>query len=236
MKSFLTILFSLFLTGSINSQTATYNALLNTHVDDKGNVNYKTLNVDESKLTGYIRYLEKTTPQKDWSANKTKAFWINAYNAYTLKTILDKYPLKSITNIKEKGKDAWNIPFANVGGEVYTLNYIEHKILRKNYNDPRIHVGVNCASLSCPQLGNFAFTEDNIEEKLEDLMKIFINDSNRNKITQKKIQLSKIFDWYKDDFTKNGSLIDYLNKYSTIKINKKAKIRFLEYDWNLNGK
>ncbi|WKD85818.1 hypothetical protein KCTC32516_01164 [Polaribacter huanghezhanensis] len=236
MKSFLTILFSLFLTDSINSQTATYNALLNTHVDGKENVNYKMLKIDESKLTEYIRYLENTAPQKNWSKNKSKAFWINAYNAYTLKTILDKYPLKSITNIKEKGKDAWNIPFANVGGEMYTLNHIEHKILRKNFNDPRIHVGVNCASVSCPQLGGFAFTEDNIDEKLEDLMKIFINDSNRNKITQKKIQLSKIFDWYKDDFTKNGSLIDYLNKYSTIKINKKAKIRFLEYDWNLNGK
>ena len=138
--------------------------------------------------------------------------------------------------IKRKGKDAWNTPFANVGGKNYTLNHIEHEILRKDFNDPRIHVGVNCASGSCPQLGNFAFTESNIEAELERLMKLFINDNSRNKITEKKIQISKIFEWFKGDFTKNGSLIEYLNTYSTTKINKKAKIRYLTYDWNLNGK
>ena len=206
------------------------------HGDDKGDVDYKNFKADESKLGIYISYLEKTVPSKNWSSNKTKAFWINAYNAYTLKLILDNYPINSIMKIKKKGKDAWNIPFANVGGKNYTLNHIEHKILRKNYNDPRIHVGVNCASGSCPQLGNFAFTEANIDAELERLMKLFINDTTRNKINEKKIQISKIFEWFKGDFTKNGSLIDYFNKYSTTKINKKAKIRYLAYDWNLNGK
>lgn len=221
---------------SMNAQTEIYNALLQKHVDEKGNVAYKNFKNDESKLGEYISYLQKTTPKKDWSANKTKAFWINAYNAYTLQLILENYPIKSIMKIKKKGKDAWNIPFANVGGKNYTLNYIEHEILRKDFNDPRIHVGVNCASGSCPQLGNFAFTEDNIDIELKRLMKLFINDTTRNKITEKKIYISKIFEWFKGDFTKNGSLIDYLNNYSTIKINKKAKVRYLKYDWNLNGK
>lgn len=225
-----------FLVISINAQTENYDALLKKYVDEKGNVDYKNLKSDESKLTEYISYLEETTPTKDWSDNKTKAFWINAYNAYTLKIILDNYPLKSIMDIKQKGKDAWNISFAYVGGKNYTLNYIEHEILRKEFNDPRIHVGVNCASSSCPQLGNFAFTEVNIDIELERLMNLFINDSSRNKITKTKIQVSKIFDWFKGDFTKNGSLINYLNNYSTTKINKKATIRFLEYDWGLNGK
>lgn len=236
MKQLLTISLILLLSFHLQSQTKEYDLLLQTHVDKNGNVEYKNLKKDESKLAAYLSFLDKTTPTKDWSSNKTKAFWINAYNAYTLKIILDNYPLKSIMNIKENGKDAWNIPFAKVGGKKYTLNQIEHEILRKDFNDPRIHVGVNCASGSCPQLGNFAFSEDNIDAELERLMKLFINDKNRNIITEKKIQVSKLFEWFKEDFTKNGSLIEYLNKYSTTKINKKAKIRFLEYDWSLNGK
>jgi hypothetical protein len=236
MKHFFTFSILFLIAFNLQAQTETYNALLQKHVDKKGNVDYKSFKSDESKLTVYISYLEKTTPDKNWSANKTKAFWINAYNAYTLQIILENYPLKSIMKIKKKGKDAWNIPFASVGGKNYTLNHIEHEILRKDFDDPRIHVGVNCASMSCPQLGNFAFTEANIESELERLMNLFINDSSRNIITEKKIQISKIFDWFKGDFIKDGSLIDYFNKYSTTKISKKAKIRFLEYDWNLNGK
>ena len=236
MKQLFTFTLTFILSFSIYSQTENYHQLLKTHVDKYGNVDYKNLKKEESKLANYISYLEKTSPTKNWPDNKIKAFWINAYNAYSLKIILDNYPIKSIINIKDKGKDAWNIPFAKVGGKNYTLNHIEHEILRKDFNDPRIHVGVNCASSSCPQLGNFAFTEANIESQLERLMKLFINDKNRNKITESKIQISQIFEWFTGDFTKNGSLIDYLNKYSTTKISKKAKIRFLEYDWSLNGK
>lgn len=236
MKRIFTFILMVFLIVSVQSQTEVYDGLLKKHVDSKGNVNYKSLKTDISKLASYLSYLEKTSPQKEWSDNKTKAFWINAYNAYTLKLILENYPLKSIMSIQKKGKDAWNISFVKVGGKKYTLNHIEHEILRKDFSDPRIHVGVNCASGSCPKLGNFAFTEENIDTELERLMTLFINDKNRNKITEKKIQVSKIFEWFKGDFTKNGSLIDYLNNYSSTKINKKAKIRFLEYDWSLNGK
>ena len=236
MKQLFTFSFLFLIALNLQAQTQNYNTLLQKHVDEKGNVDYKSFKSDEVQLANYISYLEKTMPAKNWSADKTKAFWINAYNAYTLQIILENYPLKSIMKIKRKGKDAWNIPFAKVGGKNYTLNHIEHEILREDFDDPRIHVGVNCASMSCPQLGNFAFTEANIESELERLMTLFINDSSRNIITEKKIEISKIFDWFKGDFIKNGSLIDYFNNYSTTKINKKAKIRFLEYDWNLNGK
>ncbi|WP_299133241.1 DUF547 domain-containing protein [uncultured Tenacibaculum sp.] len=233
-KIFLILSLSFFINSF--SQTAVFNSLLKTHVDSKGNVNYKAFKKDEAKLQTYLDYLAKTSPKKNWSANKTKAFWVNAYNAYTIKLILDNYPLKSILKIKKKGKDAWNIKFAKVGNKTYTLNHIEHKILRKQFNDPKIHVGVNCASGSCPQLGNFAFTEDNYESKTTDLMEKFINDPKRNKISEKKIHLSKIFEWFEGDFTKNGSLINFLNKYSKTKISNKAKISHLQYDWNLNGK
>lgn len=235
MKKILLLLSLTFFLHSY-AQTGTYDALLKKHVDNKGNVNYKAFKKDEAKLQSYLDYLAKTSPQKSWSAAKTKAFWVNAYNAYTIKLILDNYPLKSILKIKKKGKDAWNIPFAKVGGKTYTLNHIEHEILRKDFNDPKIHVGVNCASGSCPQLGNFAFTEANYNSKTQSLMKKFVNDPTRNKISKNKVQLSKIFEWFKGDFTKKGSLIDFLNKYSTTKINTNAKVRFLEYDWNLNGK
>jgi len=228
------LLFLLLIASTLQAQTKIFNTLLQTHVAENGLVDYASFQKDEAKLNTYISYLEKTTPNKSWSKNKEKAFWINAYNAYTLQLILANYPLKSILKIKQKGKDAWNIPFAKIGEKTYTLNAIEHEILRKKFDDPRIHVGINCASGSCPQLGNFAFTENNIDTQLERLMKLFINDASRNQISEKRIKISKIFEWFTEDFTKKGSLIDYFNQYATIKIKKKAKISYLTYDWSLN--
>ncbi len=216
------------------AQTSTFNNLLKKHVTATGEVNYAGFKQDDTQLKSYLTYLASTQPQKSWSAAKTKAFWVNAYNAYTIKLILDNYPLKSIMNIKKKGKDAWNIPFAIVGGKTYTLNHIEHEILRKNFDDPKIHVAVNCASKSCPKLANYAFTEDNYETKTTLLMKTFINDTSRNKISEDKIQVSKIFEWFKDDFTKKGSLINFINQYTTTKIASDAKVSYLTYNWNLN--
>ncbi|GAB7256992.1 DUF547 domain-containing protein [Polaribacter sp. OB-PA-B3] len=236
MKKLAFLLLITFGFSQLQAQTSIFNNLLETHVSKKGLVDYKSLKTDEAKLATYITYLEDTKPNSSWSDAKQKAFWINAYNAYTLKIILDNYPLKSITDIKEKGKTAWKIPFAKVGGKTYTLDHIEHEILRKNLFDPRIHVGVNCASGSCPKLANMAFTEENIDSALEKLMKEFVNDSSRNKLSEKKVKISSIFNWFKDDFTKEGTVIDYLNKYSDIKINKKAKISYLNYDWSLNEK
>ena len=236
MKNIFIVLIAIFTLSQGNAQTSIYNDLLQKHVTKDGIVDYKSFKADEAKLDTYISYLEKTTPASSWSENKQKAFWINTYNAYTIKLILENYPLKSIMDIKQDGKTAWKIPFAKVGGKTYTLDYIEHEILRKNLFDPRIHVGVNCASVSCPKLGNIAFTEENIDANLEKLMKEFINDSSRNKITNNKVQISSIFDWFKEDFTKNGSVIDYLNKYSNTEINPNAKISYLKYDWSLNNK
>tara|TARA_R110000787_G_scaffold127817_4_gene239290 strand:+ start:4793 stop:5500 length:708 start_codon:yes stop_codon:yes gene_type:complete len=235
MKKFSTLIFILsFVT--IQAQTSGFNALLQANVDQKGNVDYKSLKTNEAKLDGFLTHLNNTTPSKGWSANKEKAFWINIYNAYTIKIILNNYPLKSITNINNDGKTAWKTPFVKVGGKTYTLDHVEHQILRKKFKDARIHVGVNCASGSCPKLGNLAFTEDNIESELERLMKGFINDSTRNKISTKKVEISEIFNWFKGDFTTNGSVIDYINKYSDVEVSKKAKIKYLPYDWSLNGK
>ena len=236
MKKTLLLFVAVFTLTQVNAQTSLFNDLLQKHVTTDGIVDYKSFKADETKLDNFISYLEKTTPESSWSENKQKAFWINAYNAYTIKLILKNYPLKSIMNIKEKGKSAWKIPFAKVGGKTYTLDHIEHEILRKKLFDPKIHVGVNCASGSCPKLGNIAFTEENVEAELTKLMKAFVNDSTRNKLSKKKVQISEIFNWFKGDFTKNGSVIDYLNKFSETEIKSNAKISYLKYDWTLNGK
>ena len=236
MKKILLLLIILLTFSQGFSQTSIFNDLLQKHVTNEGIVDYKSFKIDEAKLAVYILYLEKTAPDNTWSENKQKAFWINAYNAYTIKIILENYPLKSIMNINQDGKTAWKIPFAKIGGKTYTLDYIEHEILRKTLFDPRIHVGVNCASGSCPKLGNMAFTEDTIDATLEKLMTAFINDATRNKIKNNKVQISSIFDWFQEDFTKKGTVIDYLNTYSDTKIDSNAKIGYLKYDWSLNSK
>lgn len=235
MKKVITLILIIAVT-KISAQTSNFNSLLQAHVDAKGFVNYQSLKQNEGKLDAFLSYLEKTSPEKSWSADKEKAFWINVYNAYTLRIILDNYPIKSITKINNDGKTAWKTSFVKVGGKTYTLDHVEHEILRKKFKDPRIHVGVNCASGSCPKLGNLAFTEDNVELELERLMKEFINDSTRNKLSKKKVEISEIFNWFQGDFTANGSVIDYINRYADEPVNKKAKIKYLPYDWSLNGK
>ncbi|WBX73910.1 DUF547 domain-containing protein [Tenacibaculum pacificus] len=231
------ILFSLlFVSIQSQSQTDVFNALLKTYVSTEGDIDYKGLRKNKALLDLYLKHLEKTVPQKKWSTSKAKAFWINAYNAYTIKLIVDSYPLKKITDIKRKGKNAWKIPIATVGKKIYSLDHIEHKILRRWHDDPRIHVAINAASKSGPRFPNFAFTEKNIESSLELLMKNFLNDSNKNQITPDDIEISKIFEWYLEDFTVKSSLRDYINKYSNTLINDRATIKYLEYNWDLNEK
>ena len=221
---------------AIQAQTSIFDSLLQKNVDKTGRVDYQSLKNNETLLDNYLAYIQNNEPTKDWSSNKKKAFWINTYNAYTIKIILNNYPLKSIRDIKIDGKTAWKIPFVKVGQKRYTLDQIEQEILRKKFNDPRIHVGINCASVSCPRLWNFAFTEDNIASSLDNLMKEFINDTTRNKISKKNVALSEIFNWFSKDFMKNGTIINYLNTYAAIKISEKASIKYLTYDWSLNKK
>jgi hypothetical protein len=221
---------------SIQAQTSIFDSLLQKNVDKTGRVDYQSLKNNETLLDNYLAYIQNNEPTKEWSSNKKKAFWINTYNAYTIKIILNNYPLKSIRDIKIDGETAWKIPFVKIGQKRYTLDQIEHKILRKKFNDPRIHVGINCASVSCPRLWNFAFTEDNIASSLDNLMKEFINDTTRNKISKKNVALSEIFNWFSKDFIKNGTIISYLNTYAAIKISEKASIKYLTYDWSLNKK
>jgi len=207
----------------------TWNNLLKKHVSKEGNVNYKGFKEDIKIFETYLYELRNYMPKEHWTRKDKLAYWLNAYNAYTVKLIVDKYPIKSIKDIK----DPWDYRFFKLGQKWYTLNDIEHKILRK-MGDPRIHFGINCASFSCPPLPNKAFTPQNVNQELEKLTIAFVNDPKRNSISASKIEISKIFSWFSKDFKTNGSLIDFLNTYSKVTIQKNAKKSFMDYDWNLN--
>ena len=237
MKNIILLFLILLAFQSASAQTVIFDNLLQSHVTKEGVVDYK--NFDGKNLKKYLNYLEKTPPNNSWSTNQQKAFWINTYNAYTIYLILHAKHTKelknSILDINRKGKTAWQIPFVKVGDKTYTLDFIEHQILRKKFFDPRIHVAVNCASISCPKLANKAFTEENIETELTKLMNNFINDTSKNKISANKIEISAIFDWFQEDFTKKGSIIDFLNTYTNNKIQPNAEISYLNYNWALNS-
>jgi hypothetical protein len=206
-----------------------WNILLQKHVSEKGNVNYKGFKKDELKLKSYLTLLSKIMPDDSWSKGKKMAYWINAYNAFTIQLILDNYPISSIKDIE----NPWDIEFINLGDKTFSLNDIEHEILRK-MNDPRIHFGIVCASVSCPKLQNVAFEASNLDSQLDIAAKEFLADPARNNLSKDSIQLSKIFKWFAKDFKNEGSLIDFLNKYSEITISQNAKKSYKDYDWNLN--
>lgn len=234
---------ALFLFFSVSSiaqiNHAAFDRVLKAYVSEEGWVNYSGLKAESGSLDAYLKSLEANQPAKDWSKNASKAYWINAYNAYTLKLMIDHYPLKSITDLKEPWDRKWiNLKNPNSdGSDKMSLNDIEHGVLRSTYSDARIHAGINCASASCPPLANVAFTENNCDELLQQLMTQFVNDPVRNSITDKKASISQIFEWFQEDFTqeKKISLIDYLNQYSEIKLDSKAKVSYKEYDWSING-
>ncbi|TJY37843.1 DUF547 domain-containing protein [Pontimicrobium aquaticum] len=206
-----------------------WTTLLKTHVDSKGNVDYKGFKKNVNKLDAYLKTLSQNKPASNASKNEKLAYWINVYNAFTVKLIIDNYPIKSIKDIKQP----WDQKFFNIGGETMSLNHVEHEILRK-MAEPRIHFAIVCASFSCPKLQNKAFTAHNLETQLTDATKEFLADTNRNEISKNNIKISKIFDWFSKDFTKNGSLIDFLNQYSDINISPNAKKRYKDYNWDLN--
>ncbi|MBL7960399.1 DUF547 domain-containing protein [bacterium] len=212
----------------------TWNAILQKNVSASGNVNYREMVKDRAALDTYLNLLSDNPPKADWTSNERKAYWINAYNAFTISLILQHYPVKSIKDIGGFFKSPWDIKFINIGGTTYSLNHIEHEILRKEFDDPRIHFAIVCASRSCPNLLSEAFDPSQLDEHLDEQATAFINDLAKNKISSDKIKISKIFDWFEKDFTKNGSLIDFLNKYSQVRIDRSASVSYSSYDWNLN--
>lgn len=226
-------------TGALVDHSA-YDKLLKKHVTAQGLVDYNGFKADERAFNQYLALLSKNPPAANWSKADQMAYWINAYNAYTIRLILDHYPVQSIKDIGSKIKipfvtTPWAAKFFSIGGEKMSLDNIEHGILRKKFDDPRIHFTLVCASISCPRLRNEAYTAAQLEKQLDDQGRDFLNNPAKNKISKSEAQLSKYFDWYKGDWQKNGqSVVKWVNRYSTTKIDDNTKITYLDYNWNLN--
>ncbi|MDH7445623.1 DUF547 domain-containing protein [Aquimarina sp. 2201CG14-23] len=214
----------------IRPSHSSWDALTKKYVSSTGKVNYNGFKSDISKIESYLKQLEQTPPQKGWTKNEKLAYWFNLYNAATIKLVASSYPIKSIRDIN--GGKPWDKKFVKSGNKTYSLNYIENKIVRPNFNEPRLHVAFNCAAISCPKLMKGAFFSNKLNTQLNTLSKAWINDPSNNKITKNKVEISKIFEWYSIDFKKG--IIPFLNIHATNEIAADATITYLEYNWNLN--
>lgn len=209
---------------------AMWDGLLKQNVNSSGKVNYTGMKSSLTQIESYIKQLESFTNLSDLNRNEKLAYWINLYNAATVRLIVQHYPVKSITDIS--GGKPWDKKVVTIGSKQYTLNQIENDIIRPRFNEPRIHFAVNCAAKSCPKLMNSAFTADKLNYQLTKQAKAFINGS-KNEISANKIAISKIFEWYAEDF--GSSVIDFINKYSTTKVDGSATVEYKEYNWDLNN-
>lgn len=203
--------------------------LLQQYVDAEGYVDYVSFGKDVDTLDEYLELMASFIPHEDWPKAEVLAYYINLYNAATVRLILKHYPVESIRDIKQP----WARKWIRVGEKELSLNQIEHKILRK-MNEPRIHFAINCASTSCPKLLAVPFEAQSLEEQLEEVSREFINDTDKNIITGDKIALSPLFKWYKNDFTADGDLLDFISHYTNQSIPAGTKASYLKYDWSLN--
>ncbi len=226
--------------GSKVPDHSLWTTLLKKHVSENGLVDYRGFLHDSLQLYHYLNVLKQHPPDKNaWSNQDQMAYWINVYNAFTVDLVLKHYPLASIKDIT-KGIEIpfvhspWDIKFINIAGQQLDLNDIEHNILRKRFHDTRIHFAVNCAALSCPKLRREAYNGAELNRQLDQQAADFINDPEKNIISTSQVSLSRIYLWYRSDFTRKMSLIDFLNQYSKIKISHDAEISYLDYNWNLN--
>lgn len=248
-SSILLLLIGLFFTACAvqdfdsNSQPishAVFDSLLRQHVNEAGLVDYEGFIQDSVQFKEYLQLLSKHHPNdQHWTREERIAYWINAYNAFTIKLIMDHYPVASIKDIKNGipfVNTVWDIKFINIEGAEYDLNNIEHGILRPKYEEPRIHFAVNCASISCPKLQRFAYTGEKLDEQLNEAARDFLNDPDKNKLSTDKIALSKILNWYWGDFKDQyDSRAELVNKYvDEVQVNPDAEVDFLDYDWGLN--
>ena len=214
--------------------------LLQSHVNEFGEVNYKGMKSDSSILNQYLELLTNNPPNSKWSNNQELAYWINLYNAETVKLITKYYPIESIKDIGSKVQipffnTPWQIEFISINKKKYDLDDIEHNIIRKKFDEPRIHFALVCAAMSCPKLRNKAYKSENLNEQLDDQAKLFLADISKNQLKSAYIKLSKIFWWYEGDFKNKNSLIEFINRYSSVTIADNAQIDYMDYDWSLNA-
>lgn len=226
---------------SLGADHSQWTELLGNYVDDNGLVDYSGFQQDKEALLNYTRHLSENPPAESWNKNDQLAYWINAYNAFTVLLIVDNYPIESIKDLNPSLtiptiRSVWTKEWFKIGGKDFSLDQIEHQILRKEFDEPRIHFAINCASYSCPVLRGEAYYGIKIDEQLNEQARIFINDRSKNELKKEEVKLSLVFNWFGGDFKKGQSLIQFINRYADVEIDNDAKISFAKYDWNLNDK
>lgn len=232
---------------AIDHEHKAWNEIVSKYVTEKDGqtyFEYKKLKNDRLQNKVFEKYLQElsSVSEKDYMKLKRDqkfAFLVNAYNAFTVKLILDNYPLDSIKDIGGLFSSPWKIEFFTLLGEKRNLDYIEHTILRKKFEEPRVHFAVNCASMGCPNIQKIAFTAKNLEKLLTKGETDFFRQKSKNRIDKesKTVYVSKIFNWFGEDFEKKyGTLKMYLAKvFKVDEINSKEySVKFTEYSWDLN--
>ena len=203
-----------------------------TYVTD-GRVEYESLRYNSDLLNETLQ-IAATMDISSLDINHYKAFWINTYNLLVIKGILNNYPMKSVQEIK----GFFDNKTYTVANQEMSLKYIEKNMLRKVMKDPLLNFVLVCAANGCPPLINKAYMPEYIEDQLENQTKISINNPNFIRINEKTkiIEVSEIFDWYKDDFLDNNArIIDFINKYRKEKLDESFTVAFYKYDWSLNA-
>jgi hypothetical protein len=230
----------------IDHEHGAWNSMLQRWVSD-GRVPYSAIQKKERvPLEAYLGKLSATCAPNyvKWSREHRLAFWINAYNAFTVKLIVDHYPIRSIRKIGLLPGAAFRrrfIPMPGLKGEVISLNDIEHSTLRANFREPRIHFVLVCASVGCPPLRTEAYRASDLDRQLDEQARLFLNDTGKNRFdpVTNTLYLSPIFDWFRADFEAvAGSVTAYVAPYlDDPRISKPGvKIKYTEYDWSLNDR
>ncbi len=252
MTRLLSVIFALALAApafGFDQTHAGWDGVLKKYQTDKGMVRYKDLKADAADkahpLNTYLAALQ-AVPKAEWegwSKGDKMAFLINAYNALTVKLIVDHYPVASIKKIGGILTKPWSVEFFSLfGGALKALDPIEHEWLRPQFKDFRIHAAVNCASISCPPLRREAFVGARLDLQLDEQMQNWLADPSRNKYDAAKgeLELSKLFDWYKKDFEDwGGGVKAVVTKYGPEAAKKayaakEPDVDYLDYDWGLN--
>jgi len=230
---------------------AAFDRILAAHVNDAGLMDYAGLKASGA-LSDYLLAIAETDPAR-MNDQDALAFWINAYNALTMKLIVDNYPTKSILRLAPAGIKGIpfiipkvNTPFkvkvGQVGGVTRTLDEIEHAIIRPTFAEPRIHFALVCAAMSCPPLRAEAYTGARLDAQLDDQGRVFLSDSTKNRVPYDgdTIQLSKIFTWFESDFGGSEEAVQrFIARYAEGEVKAKLeaggyRIESAGYDWTLN--
>jgi hypothetical protein len=234
-----TVALLFFVSSAISFDHSRYDAVLKAHVKN-GRVDYKAISNSENFKT-YLDAIQGANPNALSTREEKLAFWINAYNAMTISFINRNPDVKSIRDIKP---NVWKEQKFFIGGKSYTLDEIEHKIIIGELKEIRAHFVLVCAAKSCPILRSEAYTPSKISKQIDEQAKAFLNNPQRNRFDAetKTLYLSKIFEWYKDDFAKaGGSVQKFIEPYlakerdKALLMQSDVRIEYLDYDWSLNN-